>query len=1071
MSVATDFRLLPPAALPAVPRLDASQQAVVDRVAEPGCGPLVVLAGPGTGKTTTIVEAVAARVQAGTDPSRVLALTFSRRAAYDLRERLSTRLRVTTQGHLAWTFHGFAFGLAQQLAAAEGDAVGVLTGPDQDAMLRDLLAGNLAGEGSVVWPEQLRAALTTVGFAQVLRSWQSRVRALGLSPTQLQPGDPAAGAAETEIWRAAAEFFTEYLDVLDARGLLDYPEMVHRAAQYADTSAGRRHLRGTYDLVVVDEYQDTDPGQERLLQALAGDGRDLVVVGDPDQSIYGFRGAEVTGLLQFRDRFRSANGDPADALTLRVCRRFGTNLLAASRSVARSLPAAGAGLADLLRQHRDLEPGPGVDSGEVQASTYASASAQWAGIADMLRREHLEAGTPWDQMAVLVRSGVRSLATARRILGAAGVPVEVAGDEVPLAAEPAVAPLLTAARFVLDPGSITPESVHAVLVSPLIGADATAVRRLGRRLRQEERLVDSRLPRPSDELIREAVLDPRDITTMEEGLVWPAQRLAELLRLGREAVDAGGTAHDLLWALWSATAWSRRLEETALAGGPDAQAAHRDLDAVVALFDAAARDSETGVHRSPLVFLDALVAQEIPGGPTEERAVAGSGVRLLTAHRSKGLEWDVVVIADVQAEVWPDVRIRAPLLHAHRLTSSGVGEPPTVAALVAEERRLFYVAVTRARRRLLVTAVDSRDDDGVRPSRFLAELGVDVITADAAARRELTVAALVAELRSVVVDEGADPDLRKAAALRLARLAQPESGPDALAASADPDNWWGVRDYSESAAPMYPEGTQLRLSASTLSAVEDCGLRWFLDHEVHAESATSEAQGFGRLVHAVAAEVAEGRTGSDAELIDGVLDRVWDALAFGSHWQSQRERAEARQALARFLAWHHGEVAAGRTLVAAEAKFQVEFEVAGRPVVLRGAADRVSIDADGRVLIADLKTGRNKPRNDDIPQHVQLGTYQWSVQHGGLSDLLPEAPVGTAAELVHLRLGRDLPAVQTQPELTPDESGRSWVDGLIDSVVAAMESESFVAKPSDYCRICSFKSVCPLMDEGRQVIT
>jgi RecB family exonuclease len=367
--------------------------------------------------------------------------------------------------------------------------------------------------------------------------------------------------------------------------------------------------------------------------------------------------------------------------------------------------------------------------------------------------------------------------------------------------------------------------------------------------------------------------------------------------------------------------------------------------------------------------------------------------------------------------------------------------------------------------------VDSREDDGVRPSRFLAELGVEVNAADATARRELTVAALVSELRSVVVDVTADEALRRAAAVRLARMAGQEVGSAVLAPTADPDNWWGVRDYSESATPMYPEGAQLRLSASTLSAVEDCGLRWFLDHEVRAESATSDSQGFGRLVHAVAADVAQGCTDADTYTIDRALDRVWDALAFGSAWQSQRERAEARLALARFLAWQQSEVAAGRALVAAEAKFQVEFEVAGRPVVLRGAADRVSITADGRVVIADLKTGRNKPRNDDIVQHVQLGTYQWAVQHGGLAEVLPQEPAGTSAELVHLRLGRDLPAVQTQPELVPDQAGRSWVDELIDSVVAAMEAEAFVAKPSDYCRICSFKSLCPLMDEGRPVIT
>ena len=271
----------------APPLLDTAQRAVVDLVGRPGHGPLLVLAGPGTGKTTTVVEAVVARVAAGADPDRILTLTFSRKAAAELRERISARLARTVAAQSAWTFHAFAYALAGEARAPEdlGRPLRLLSGPEQDVVLRELLAGQLA-EGSVTWPEDLLVALPTRGFADEVGGLIARARGLGLEPEQLRA---MAYPARTD-WVAAADFLAEYLDVLDAQGALDYGELVHRAVVLAESAEGRAMLRARYDLVVVDEYQDTDPAQERLLHALAGDGRDLVVVGDPDQSIYGFRG-------------------------------------------------------------------------------------------------------------------------------------------------------------------------------------------------------------------------------------------------------------------------------------------------------------------------------------------------------------------------------------------------------------------------------------------------------------------------------------------------------------------------------------------------------------------------------------------------------------------------------------------------------------------------------------------------------------------------------------------------------------------------------------------------------------
>src|SRR3954469_4271920 len=342
------------------PILDAAQQAVVERVARVGCGPVLVLAGPGTGKTTTLVEAIATRVAAGTSPERILTLTFSRKAAGELRDRITTRLGRAQTLQPAWTFHAFCLAVVAQARAPEdlGRPLRLISGPEQDVVVRELLAGDLA-EGAHDWPTELGVALATRGFADEVRALLARVRGYGLDPADLKV---LAKAAERPDWAGAARFLDTYLTVLDDLASLDYTELVHRAVLHAKRPVGRDSLRARFDLVVVDEYQDTDPGQERLLQALAGDGRDLVVVGDPDQSIYAFRGADVHGLLDFRHRFPRRDGSPAEVLTLSVSRRAGTELLAASRAVARRLPWSG-GLASALRDHRELQPAPGMPPG------------------------------------------------------------------------------------------------------------------------------------------------------------------------------------------------------------------------------------------------------------------------------------------------------------------------------------------------------------------------------------------------------------------------------------------------------------------------------------------------------------------------------------------------------------------------------------------------------------------------------------------------------------------------------------------------------------------------------------
>ncbi|EST32532.1 hypothetical protein M878_14670, partial [Streptomyces roseochromogenus subsp. oscitans DS 12.976] len=410
-------------------------------------GSLLVLAGPGTGKTTTLVESVAARIARGADPERILVLTFSRKAAVDLRDRMALRIGAA-RAPRATTFHSYCYALvrAHQDSGLSAEPPRLLSGPEQDVAVRGLLAGQpelqRLGLTHVRWPDELRACLTTRGFADEVRAVLARSRELGLGPDAL---DAFARRIGRPDWRAAAAFLAEYLDVLDLQGVIDYAELVHRAVLLARRPETAARLAARYDAVYVDEYQDTDPAQVRLLHALAGGGRTLVAFGDPDQSIYAFRGADVNGILDFPAAFPRADGRPAPVEVLRTARRSGAALLAATRLITQRMPLPRLP-ADKVRAHR--EPAAVRDGGRVEVYTYPTAGTELDNIADILRRAHLEDDVAWSDMAVLVRAGSRTLPTLRRALTAAGVPVDIDGDDLPLRHEPAVAPLLTALRAV-----------------------------------------------------------------------------------------------------------------------------------------------------------------------------------------------------------------------------------------------------------------------------------------------------------------------------------------------------------------------------------------------------------------------------------------------------------------------------------------------------------------------------------------------------------------------------------------------------------------------------------------------
>ncbi|MFD8673666.1 ATP-dependent helicase [Streptomyces seoulensis] len=1086
------YRLLrtPPARTPP-PRPDTAQRAVIEH----DTGPLLVLAGPGTGKTTTLVESVAARVARGGDPDRVLVLTYSRKAAVELRDRMARRMGAA-RAPRATTFHSYCYALvrAHQDSDRFAEPLRLLSGPEQDVTVRELLAGQpeleRLGLDHVSWPDDLRACLTTRGFADEVRAVLARSRELGLAPGAL---DAFARRIGRPDWRAAAAFLAEYLDVIDLQGVIDYAELVHRAVLLAHRPEVAERLAASYDAVYVDEYQDTDPAQVRLLNALAGGGRTLVALGDPDQSIYTFRGADVNGILDFPAAFPRADGRPAPVEVLRTSRRSGADLLAATRRITQRMPLSQLP-AEKLRVHR--EPTAVRDGGQVEVYTYPTPGTELDNIADIVRRAHLEDGVPWNEMAILVRAGSLTIPTLRRALTAAGVPLDIDGDDLPLRHEPAVAPLLTALRAVAlaEAGSAgeadetgetgeaevpqTPwldaETAITLLSSPLGGMDAADLRRLGRALREEERAAGEALPAPSDVLLARALAEPERLVAHDPAYARGAQRLGALLRKARTCLAEGGTAEEALWALWNGTPWPSRLERAARRGGAAGRNADRDLDAVCALFATAARAEERTGGRGTLNFLEEIAAEDIAADTLTRRAVRPDAVRLMTAHRSKGLEWRLVVVAGVQEGLWPDLRRRGSLLEADRIGRDGLAEPLTPGALLAEERRLFYVAATRARDRLVVTAVKAPADDGDQPSRFLTELGVEPRDVTGRPRRPLAVAALVAELRATTVDPDVSEGLRDAAARRLARLAAlaDEDGRP-LVPAAHPDRWWGMYEPTASKVPLRDRDQPVVLSGSALDQLANtCALQWFLGREVKADAPATAAQGFGNVVHVLADEVASGRTPADLDVLMERLDSVWNALAFDAPWKSAQEKETARAALERFLNWHVLDRAT-RTPIASERDFDVTLEAGEYQVRIRGQMDRVETDGDGRAYVVDFKTGKNAPTAAEVARHPQLAVYQLAVAEGAVDDAFDGArPEPGGAELVQLRQGaakkdggETQPKVQAQQPLEGE-----WVGDLLATAAGKVLDERFTPTTGQHCAHCAFRASCSARPEGRHVV-
>lgn len=1090
--------------------LDAEQQAVVDLAQSPGHGSVLVLGGPGTGRSTVAVEYAAARIEAGLVPDRLLMLAPTRQAAARLRDALSVRLdrggAGTRSSTPVRTWAAYAFDLIRR-ARVEGFLPQVertprlLSGAEQDTVIAELLETYAAGERpGPDWPEELDEAVQTRGFRQEVRELIDRTSEYGIEPGDLQELAARHGRAE---WDAAAELLQDYRDRLDLgmAEAFDPAGLITTARQLLqDQPELAEQERERLSVLVIDDLQEATPAIHALLGVL-GHGQDVVTTANPDTVVQGFRGARPDLLRQYPDALVLAQTLPGfealagsgggQTITLTTGHRMAPDLVQAYQRVTRRIPAD--------RRTAELRAGlipvePGEDSVPITGAAVhlvASPAHEDQLVLQQILELHHRHQVPLHRIAVMARSGPL-VADLGRYLEAEGIPVDRTISDSVLKTEPAVAPLLGMLRMVTEaPAEDQPTlDIDAVLdlISGRYGrSTALHVRQLRQRLLAEERAAGGR--RSSNELLLAALEDPallEGIRVVGDGLA----RIGRMLRAGRTAAaDPAATAETVLWALWAATDTPARWQDLAVTGtGHAARRADMDLDAVVGLFQAAERYVDQFPGAGPAAFADFMEAQNLPMDSLAAQSRHGESVSVLTPASAAGREWDVVIVAGLQDGIWPNTRLRGQLLGATDLAEIASGRATTsnhrtrVAEVRQDELRSFATALSRARVRVVGIGVASAE---LLPSDFLdllapwhptpeqAEQGI-LSRPVTAVPTPLTASALVARLRRDLEETAhrlhrdpaqelteADQQHVALAAAALARLAA--SGLPGAA----PDHWWGLLPLSTE-APLTEPGGRIAVSPSRVQAALDNPLNWFMD-QIGSQPVATAAQSIGTLVHAVA----EAHPSGPLEALQAELERRLPELDLEPGWESDQALDRVRDMVAKLGMYLLTLPGTGRRIAGVEVPFAAEMDREDLHVTVRGIIDRLEIDAEGRPFVVDLKTGKSTPTVAEMERQAQLGAYQASIAAGGLDEALEKiADAGTlrahepgGAALVQLGATTAKVKVQEQDAVGPQDT---WAQDLVFTAAERMVGPRFLAIHPPGRVFCRVPQVCPLCSQGRQ---
>ena len=830
------------------------------------------------------------------------------------------------------------------------------------------------------------------------------------------------------------EAANQYFSPSDLPSFSNSSELVSRAALHLHNNPDLlAKLRARFTTIMVDEFQESDPAQRTLLSMLVG--RDVIICADADSAVGRFRGADPDGLSAALDPYRTKE------IILNSTFRSAPAIFDVGLAYAMTMPGSHTTRKRTCSNETE---------GSVEVHRFRSGAEEAAFIAHQFRSAHLRDGISYSSMAVILRSPGVTASALRRAFSYVGIPV--ASELQAIANNPAIAPFLLLARVAIKAQPLNLDTAERLLMSEFGGGDSISLRRI-RRAMIAARADDD--DRSGTALLLDAINDGETIIEGADSV----QRVHILLGKARAvARNKSALADDLLWAIWDnamtaeqiklSTAWRNQ----ALRPGIRGAAADRDLDAMMQLFESAARFSERFPLSGPAAFIAEIATEDIAGDVITAKGVRPEFVEILTVHSAKGREWDLVAVAGLQEGVWPNLKQRSSLLGAERLVErqSNPDIPRdqldviAANALLHDEERLFHVAITRAKQSLFITAIQ-RDDE--EPSAFFEAIEILVNKTDLEDRvltdvpRPITSPALVAELRAQLHGEKA-----KEAAEILKLMS--ENG----IYLADPRSWVGSVPRSTD-APVIDADKEVVVSPSGAESFLECGLKWFLQNSGGSDG-DSAAQVLGSAIHAFAAKMVQEPGTTKADLISN-LESSWKLIDPDSGWVSASHLESAITMLEKFIEYH---ISATRTVVDAEIRFDVKL---GRARI-KGSVDRLEVEADGSLFIIDFKTGASAISVKDAKENLQLASYQIGIAEGGFT----QGVVNAGAELVYLGTDAAAATVRSQHGIDVEATKEK-----LNVIGEGMGAATFFATINKRCKGCPVRKSCPVQSDGRTVLS
>jgi DNA helicase II / ATP-dependent DNA helicase PcrA len=652
----------------APPRSSGLNAAQTEAVFAPP-GPLLVLAGAGTGKTRVVIARIANLVWRGARPSRILAVTFTNKAAREMLARAAKSLKKgADEKPEISTIHSLCVRILRRHAPRLGypERFAIIDRGEQEAAARTVL-------------KELKVADTVLRPADLLDRvgrWKSRAIR---SDTAID----AIPADADDTWTLAAAGYRRYQNALKASGAVDFDDLLLLVDElFTHHEDVRRAEAGRFDHLLIDEYQDTSGIQERILSALARDHRSLCVVGDDDQSIYGWRGAEVSHILDFATRWPGAK-------VVRLEENY--------RSTPEIIRAANQLIERNTRRHGKqlIATAPaGVPPAIIQAQDETDEARRVVGDAESLLRERQ---VDPSEAVILVRTGEQTRAFEQE-LRQRNIPYELVGSRS-FFDRREVKDVMAFLRVLVDPdddlalariANVPPRGLAASAVQAARAAAGSAGHSLWRELRER-----------------------RDSARLSAAAAGGVDAVARLVALRDAPASAPGEprAAGVLRRLLDTVGYLGFLEKEYEEDPAEAQTRWACVEEVAAALDAheRAHGAQRDLAAVVRAFLDDFVLQVEDDERFKDDKPKGNVLRLMTLHAAKGLEFDCVWMVGLEEGILPH----------HRSLADGL-------RAIDEERRLCYVGVTRAKRRLMLSMCLTRTKWGkskpCRPSRFLYEL-------------------------------------------------------------------------------------------------------------------------------------------------------------------------------------------------------------------------------------------------------------------------------------------------------------------------------------------------------------